>query len=271
MGLFFACKTGRIDRKLSTAVGPGSQDDNGSGTGGQTGCTASQYNYNIKDVLADGSQVAQGVSLNLKPEIIFYGNAQSAMMVIDLPDYSYFAKTLQLITVFRPSGDPICEKRIESASDINSTNYIRPIVFDNISLKNDKKLTLLFKEGVSNGVKYSRYDMEVQVAFTDTFMGKPVRSANDPLVSAYRGYPNFKLDKDNSLPRSIDNVISLDGTARYSPAIGLNKCILADMMNRPLRVSDGALFKDIGDINQFICYQKVNDGDFYVRTFVRVF
>ncbi len=287
--VFFAaaCKSGKKITRTPTANALGNSDTGGTAdddkTTDNTQCGAvSKYNYNKKSILEDATQVVQEVPENLKPSLKFYGDSQSAIIVLELPYYNNLAQTLEVITVFRPSGDPLCEKRIEQVADIDVSNRLRPVVFENIAIKNDKSLIILFKESSSNTVKYTKYAMDTQISFNNSFNGKPVKSSNDPLYSQYRAYPNFGLDvgSEFSLPSASDGTISLSIGAKYLGAPSLKGFILADMMNRPIAIdgeggSDtsprGETFNDLENYYQFFCYKKADDGEYYVRTLVRVF
>ena len=218
---------------------------------------------------------------NLEARYKFYGNTTSTMMVLDLPKYQHGG--LAEIFLVRVSGKLLAGKGIVDGADIRADTSLRPVVFDNIQLKGDRQLIIVFKtvcQDCEGGYLYTRYMMKYAISFSDTFRGKKVLSPDPTSVPGiYQNHQAFaNIGPD---PENMDGFfnygsysIASDG-ADFKGSLELKGYIVTNMMGDIITKSDGITalrgeqFNDILENHQFICYKLV-ENQYYVRTFVRL-
>lgn len=215
---------------------------------------------------------------NLEPRLKLYGESSSTLLVIDLPKYVHG----NLISVFvvRQNGEVIAQKGISSFADIKPDLSIRPLVFDNLSIKNERRLSLIFETSCNScdgGKAYYKYQMTEDLVFETKFNGKPVYGlmpTNAPLnFYKYQAFADFLPQMDDFDTSSTYFYQVLSDEAKYDAVGGLNGFIITDLFGNILsengKNKDGKLWADIMNHHIFICYRLVAD-QFYVRTFIRL-
>ncbi|MFK7826839.1 MAG: hypothetical protein AB8G05_22035 [Oligoflexales bacterium] len=208
---------------------------------------------------------------NLEPSYKFYGDSSSSMLVLSLPKYQHG----NLIDVYlvRYSGKLIAQKGITEIADINENTTLKPIVFDNIQMKDDKRLVIIYKVADNQfGIKFTKHEMRYDVTFSDNFRGKPAYGMTPSSVPGYfaanQATPSFGPDP-NVVQGFYDlgnyTVGSEDAFFAGSPA--LKGYIITDLMGNTLS-ENGEKFNNLIQFPEFICYKLV-DNKFYLRTFIR--
>lgn len=208
---------------------------------------------------------------NLEPIYKFYGNTSSSMMVLSLPKYQH--GNLIDIYLVRYSGKLIAQKGISELADINDNTTLKPVIFDNIQMKDDRRLVIIYKV-VDNqfGIRFTKHEMTYDVTFSDNFRGKPAFGLSPNSVPGHfatsQATPSFGPDP-NMLQGFYDlgkyTVASEDSYFLGSP--GLQGFIITDLMGNVLS-EDGEKFNNLIQYPEFICYKLV-DNKFYMRTFIR--
>ena len=233
----------------------------------KSGCDQSKVNFIEWQKLPDAAG-------NLDVVYKFYGDTASTMMVIGLPYYQHGA--LLEIFVVRPSGKMLAGKGIVDPTDIRPDTSLRPVIFDNLQIKSDRQLVIIFKTACSDcegGNHYSKHAMKYNITFSDTFMGKKVQSLTPTTVPGifgkYQAYPNISPQEDNTtgyLTTGTYSIASED--ALFAGTNELKNYIITDLVGEPLSGA-GETFTNIMEYPEFICYRLV-DNQFYLRTFVRI-
>ncbi|MCB9229587.1 MAG: hypothetical protein H6618_08245 [Deltaproteobacteria bacterium] len=211
---------------------------------------------------------------NLEAVYKFYGDHNSAMVVVSLPKYQH--GNLSEMYLLRPSGKLLAGKGIVDQTDIRPDTSIRPVVFDNLRIKSDRQLILVFKTACPNcegSYFYSKHTMKYAIAFSDTFLGKKVQSPTPLSVPGvfgeYQAFANIGPNPeftDRFFKSGSYSIASED--AVFSAATELKDCIITDLSGTPVSGA-GDTFTDILEYPEFICYRLVDD-QFYLRTFVRL-
>lgn len=207
---------------------------------------------------------------NLEPRYKFYGDSSSSMMVLSLPKYQHG----NLIDVFlaRYSGKIIAQKGIVESADINDNTTLKPIVFDNIQMKDDKRLVIIYKISDQFGVKVTKHEMQYDVTFSDSFRGKPAFGLSPSSVPGHfaqnQATPSFGPDPNIVQGFHDLGTYTLGSEDSYfagSPA--LKGYIITDLMGNTLS-ENGEKFNNLVQYPEFICYKLV-ENKFYLRTFIR--
>ena len=247
-------------------------DDEGSSLDGPLGTqtTDSNQSCNADTNVIDWSKLENAYE-NLEPRYKFYGDSSSSMMVLSLPKYQHG----NLIDVYlvRNSGKLIAQKGITEIADINENTTLKPIVFDNIQMKDDKRLVIIYKVADNQfGIRFTKHEMQYDVTFSDNFRGKPAYGLTPSSVPGYfaanQATPSFGPD-----PKVAQGFYDL-GTytvgsedSYFSGSSALKGYIITDLMGNILS-ENGEKFNNLIQFPEFICYKLVDDK-FYLRTFIR--
>jgi hypothetical protein len=211
------------------------------------------------------------------PRINFYGNRKSAMVVIDLAGYLFSSPDpIAQIVLVREDFSLIGMHGISSA-DVKDDSRARPIVIDHVSLKDSKRIFLVF---LNKSGEQRKFAMGEDIEFVTRFRDKSVKDLSDFALldkdyASHQGIPNIEEVKYDGFEQSDDplhvfakgrKLYTAQSTAKFIRAARLNGFIITDLMGDSL--GNGGEFQDILEHPTFICYKEVEDV--YFRTIVKV-
>ena len=242
----------------------------GTGQSSQTDCQAPQIDLSV----------IAAATPNLNAQCFFYGNSTSALLVVSCPQYQY--GILQSITILlQPSGRVVAQKGIFQASDIRPDTTLRPVTFENVLIKNDTQVVLLYAQTCStcaSGVSYSKFG-PLNITYTTQFLGLPAYGLTPSAMPILPGgtsvqYSTYEAEPLFSPTLSSSSVVLQSGYNTVVPGIiqfqanGFTDLYVTDLAGNVLS-TPGQPFTQIIEYPEFICYRLV--GNYYIRTFVRVY
>jgi hypothetical protein len=213
----------------------------------------------------------------LQTTFAFYGDSFSTMMVMSCPKYTQ-GLLQSIIVILKPSGRVVAQRCIDPLVDIRPDTTMKDIVFDNLNIKSDYQVALLFKltcTSCSNGFIYKKLEPTNRISYITTFQGTPVQTISSSSVSSlyatYSTRPQVWFQAlNNSLFDSGDYFTATPNTTFQ--ASGLTGLYITDLLSQTILASPGMVFTDFVNYPEFICYNLVSSGvKFYVRTFVRLY
>jgi len=230
-------------------------------------CDQSKVNYIKWQDLPD-------VQDNLEPVYKFYGDTASSMMVISLPFYQH--GNLLEVFIVRPSGKLLAGKGITDPADIRPNTTLRPVIFDNLQIKSDRLLIIIFKTACgscSDGFLYSKHAMKFSITFADTFMGKKVLGLTPRsvpgLYAEYQAFANIGPDEEATAGFFDQGTYTMASEeAVFVGSSFLKDYAITDIVGNIIS-QKGEKFNNIIEYPEFVCYKLVNN-QFYIRTFVRL-
>lgn len=247
-----------------------SESDTDTDTNTGTDSTLSDCDKPIQINLGQYSDVTEALSTNL----IFYGIPLSFMMVLTLPKYQH-GLLAGVVVIGLPSGRVIAQKGIVPSVDIDAYQTLKPFVIDNLNLKTDKKVAILYRltcNGCKSGREYKKFVMSADISFATTFNGKPVIDASPIAVPAlfwpYQAQAYY-------WPESA-SLHSFDTGDIYQTAYkevlvhvgGLADCTITDLAGRLVELGPDGLLPNPTDHTELIVYRLAND--LYIRSFIRM-
>lgn len=213
------------------------------------------------------------VSENLETKLVFYGDSRSTLMVLSLPKYQH-GSLANVIIMLLPSKRLAATRGIFEQSDILPDTRLRPLAFDNLRLKSDRRVAILYKlhcSECSGGYRYLKYEMPGELQYQTRFLGKDVYGATSsslpPAFASNQAVVDFKLPERDSLQKrrgylvpSLDTVLS---------ASGLEGTYITDLAGNIL-ATPNTTFSDFLSYPEFICYKDYKN-QYFIRTFIRTY
>ncbi len=233
-------------------------------------CQSAQIN------LAD---ISQNATPNLRTLCTFYGDSTSALMVVNLPDYQH--GILETITVMLlPSGRVVAQKGIFPNSDVRLNTTVRALTFENIRIKADTQVALVFKLSCTSCDPLLKFG-PISITFNNLFLGKTayglsssslpsISGSSTPLpYSTNQAMPLFSPIIKEGTIITQNRISSVDPNSIQFQASGFESLYVTDLVGNILSLP-GSPFTQILEYPEFICYKLVQNM-YYVRTFVRVY
>lgn len=219
------------------------------------------------------------VGENLSPQLFIYGDKQSALLIVSLPKYQHTGILESLIVMLLPSRRVLSLRAILK-SDIKSNFQLRPIVFENLKLLGDTKVALIFKvscDTCTGNYSYQKYEIPEKISFVSEFKGKDAYGAkpNTAIDNYYGNFYNsyqanlkFTLDPDK-VPGRLGSYAKIRDNDELDE-ISLKNFYVTDLTGKVLS-EPGEDFNDFFEHPEFFCYKAANNGEFYIRTLIRVY
>ena len=208
----------------------------------------------------------------------FYGSSDSAVMAIGLPKYQHGLLN-GIIVVGLPTGRVLARKGIIPSVDILEDETLRPILLDNLSIKGDKKIAILFELSCATcetGYEYRKFEMKESevIQFDEKFQNRSVYSVSSSRISPQwiasqvspLIIPRNELEREEKLYyRSSGHKYSLRKTEFRM--VGVESCYITDVLGNIL-AKPGQEFNRVTEFPDLICYRPIENVGF-VRSFLR--
>ncbi|MBP6217094.1 MAG: hypothetical protein KA436_00745 [Oligoflexales bacterium] len=211
---------------------------------------------------------------NLEANIVFYGDPSSTLIAIDFPKYSH-GLLRSIFVVSQESKQVLAQRWIDPESDVKEDTRLYPIIFENIKIKPNTHITLLYQQNCpscSGGSLFSTFTMNNSaVSYAHTFMGKPVYGVTSnsahPLYSVGSAQPKLSLSPGGEHLSERGSYTNASPQTEWTVK-GLEDCYITDLFGTIL-APPKTEFHVTTTNPEFICYRSVNNS-FFIRTLVRM-
>lgn len=247
----------------------GNKKDEESNTGGEN---TSVFTSSQPKCVDDSNQVALDKVKNAEeaydPIVKLFGIETNAMVVIALPKYQH--SNLKDIYLLTHDGKLLAHKGLSELSDIDVDKTLKPILFDQIFIGNNRNFALLY-QNIDN--QYSKYILKEAAEFETTFKDKKVYGLSPISVPT----PDYYSHHLNNIVTPVKDQFDYqqDPTAnifagsdtKFHPLSIDNDSYLTDLIGNEISTENGA-FSEFGRYQTLIHYKKVRE--YYLRTFIKI-